>query len=94
MRHFLAIAATAALICATAAPAAAQGDGKVQIVRGSSVEIWTPGSERASPAVLRGTLVTFLAVLSSTFFYRDFSYSRGMIGFFIPAVMRIEEQKG
>jgi hypothetical protein len=55
MRHFLAIAGTAAVICATAAPAAAQGDGKVQIVRGSSVEIWTPGSERASPAILRGT---------------------------------------
>jgi hypothetical protein len=55
MRHFLAIAGTTALICATAVPAAAQGDGKVQIVRGSSVEIWTPGSQSASPAVLRGT---------------------------------------
>lgn len=37
-------------------------------------------------AVLRATLLTFLAVLSATFFYRDFSYSRGMIGFFIPLV--------
>jgi exopolysaccharide biosynthesis polyprenyl glycosylphosphotransferase len=38
-------------------------------------------------AVIRGTLVTFLAVLSATFFYREFSYSRGMIGFFIPLVL-------
>jgi exopolysaccharide biosynthesis polyprenyl glycosylphosphotransferase len=38
-------------------------------------------------AVVRATLVTFLAVLSVTFFYRGFSYSRGMIGFLIPLVM-------
>jgi hypothetical protein len=48
------MAVTAALACATAAPAAGQSDGKVQIVRGSSVEIWTPESQSASPAVLRG----------------------------------------
>ncbi len=40
-----------------------------------------------SSAVVRATLVTFLAVLSATFFYRGFSYSRGMIGFFIPLVL-------
>ncbi|MEE8409374.1 MAG: sugar transferase [Myxococcota bacterium] len=38
-------------------------------------------------AVVRTTLVTFLAVLSATFFYRGFSYSRGMIGFFVPLVL-------
>jgi exopolysaccharide biosynthesis polyprenyl glycosylphosphotransferase len=38
-------------------------------------------------AVVKGTLITFLAILSATFFYRGFSYSRGMIGFFIPLVL-------
>ncbi|MBI5510094.1 MAG: sugar transferase [Deltaproteobacteria bacterium] len=38
-------------------------------------------------AVVRATLVAFLAVLSVTFFYRGFSYSRGMIGFLIPLVL-------
>lgn len=38
-------------------------------------------------AVVKSTLLTFLAVLSVTFFYRGFSYSRGMIGFFIPLVL-------
>jgi exopolysaccharide biosynthesis polyprenyl glycosylphosphotransferase len=38
-------------------------------------------------AVLRATLLTFLAVLSATFFYRGFSYSRGMMGFFMPLVL-------
>lgn len=38
-------------------------------------------------ALVRGTLITFLAVLSATFFYRGFSYSRGMIGFLIPLVL-------
>ncbi|MBI3179786.1 MAG: hypothetical protein HYZ27_09000, partial [Deltaproteobacteria bacterium] len=38
-------------------------------------------------AVVKGTLSTFLAVLSVTFFYRDFSYSRGMIVFLIPLVL-------
>ncbi len=38
-------------------------------------------------AVARATVVTFLAVLSATFFYRGFSYSRGMIAYFIPLVL-------
>ncbi len=38
-------------------------------------------------AVVKGTLITFLAVLSVTFFYRDFSYSRAMIVFLIPLVL-------
>ena len=38
-------------------------------------------------AVVRATLLTFLAVLSATFFYRGFSYSRAMIAFFIPLVL-------
>jgi exopolysaccharide biosynthesis polyprenyl glycosylphosphotransferase len=38
-------------------------------------------------AVVKATLITFLAILSATFFYRGFSYSRGMIGFFIPLVL-------
>ena len=38
-------------------------------------------------AVMKATLVTFLMVLSVTFFYRGFSYSRGMIGLLIPIVM-------
>ncbi len=38
-------------------------------------------------AVIRASLLTFLAVLSATFFYRGFSYSRGMIGFFIPLLL-------
>lgn len=38
-------------------------------------------------AVIKATLITFLAILSATFFYRGFSYSRGMIGFFIPLVL-------
>ncbi|MBN1961032.1 MAG: sugar transferase [Deltaproteobacteria bacterium] len=38
-------------------------------------------------AVFKATLLTFLAVLSATFFYRGFSYSRGMIVFFIPLVL-------
>jgi exopolysaccharide biosynthesis polyprenyl glycosylphosphotransferase len=42
--------------------------------------------EEAS-AVVRATLLTFLAVLSATFFYRGFSYSRAMIAFFIPLVL-------
>lgn len=37
--------------------------------------------------VVRATLLTFLLVLSATFFYRGFSYSRGMIGFLIPLVV-------
>lgn len=42
--------------------------------------------EEAS-AVVRATLLTFLAVLSATFFYRGFSYSRAMIAFLIPLVL-------
>lgn len=37
--------------------------------------------------VIRGTLLTFLAVLSTTFFYRGFSYSRAMMGFWVPSVL-------
>lgn len=37
--------------------------------------------------VVRATVVTFLLVLSASFFYRGFSYSRGMIGFLIPSVV-------
>lgn len=38
-------------------------------------------------SVIRATMFTLLALLASTFFYRGFSYSRGMIVFFIPLVL-------
>lgn len=38
-------------------------------------------------AIVRATLLTILAILSATFFYRGFSYSRAMMGFFIPLVL-------
>jgi exopolysaccharide biosynthesis polyprenyl glycosylphosphotransferase len=38
-------------------------------------------------SVVRATLLMILAVLSATFFYREFSYSRAMILFFIPLVL-------
>ena len=38
-------------------------------------------------AVVRSTAFTFLLILAATFFYRGYSYSRGMIAFFIPLVV-------
>lgn len=38
-------------------------------------------------ALVRATLLTFLAVLSASFFYREVSYSRAMIGFLVPLVL-------
>ncbi len=38
-------------------------------------------------AVVKATAVTFAAVLATTFFYRGFSYSRGMMIFLIPLVL-------
>lgn len=40
-------------------------------------------------SVLRATILTFLVVLSASFFYRDASYSRAMIGFLIPLLLLV-----
>ncbi|MEC9464445.1 MAG: sugar transferase [Myxococcota bacterium] len=37
--------------------------------------------------VIKATLITFVCVLAATFFYRNFSYSRGMMAFLVPAVV-------
>ena len=37
--------------------------------------------------VIKASVVTFVCVLAATFFYRDFSYSRGMMAFLVPSVV-------